>query len=89
VPVSPTIRSVHEARVPSNNAAGLKLLRQTEGKIEERGVSDAEGIYKVAQAYAILGDKVSALHMLQQSIGGGFFPLSLLRARSFATKSPR
>lgn len=37
-------------------------------------LSDAEGIYKVAQAYAVVGDKVSALHMLRHSIGGGFFP---------------
>ncbi len=56
-----------------DNARGLKLLQQTEDKIEERGVSDPEGIYKVAQAYAVLGDKVSALHMLRHSIGGGFF----------------
>ncbi len=56
-----------------DNAKGLKLLQQTEGKIEERGVSDAEGLYKVAQAYAVLGDKASALHMLRHSIGGGFF----------------
>jgi len=54
-------------------AHGLKLLQQTEEKIEERGVSDAEGMYKVAQAYAVLGDKASALHMLRHSIGGGFF----------------
>jgi TolB-like protein len=56
-----------------DNAGGLKLLGQTEIKMEERGVSDAEGIYKVAQAYAVLGDKASALHMLSHSIGGGFF----------------
>ncbi len=56
-----------------DNAAGIKLLQKTEDKIEERGVSDAEGIYKVAQAYAVLGDKTSALHMLRHSIGGGFF----------------
>jgi tetratricopeptide (TPR) repeat protein len=56
-----------------DNAGGLKLLRQTESKIEERGVSDAEGIYKVAQAYAVLGDKVSALHMLHLSVESGFF----------------
>jgi len=56
-----------------DNAHGLKLLKQTERRIEEQGVSDAEGIYKVAQAYALLGDKVSALHMLRHSIGGGFF----------------
>ena len=56
-----------------DNAGGLKLLQQTESKIEDRGVSDAEGIYKVAQAYAVLGDKVSALHMLRLSIERGFF----------------
>ena len=59
--------------IKHDNARGLKLLQQTEDKIEERGVSDPEGIYKVAQAYAVLGDKVSALHMLRHSIGGGFF----------------
>lgn len=36
-------------------------------------MSDAEGIYKLAQAFAVLGDKPSALHMLRHSIGGGFF----------------
>jgi len=56
-----------------NNAAGLKLLEQTESKIDERGVTDAEGIYKLAQAFAVLGDKASALHMLRHSVGGGFF----------------
>ncbi|MBZ5667959.1 MAG: tetratricopeptide repeat protein [Acidobacteriia bacterium] len=56
-----------------DDASGLKLLQQTETKMEERGVSDAEGMYKVAQAYAVLGDKTSALHMLRHSIGGGFF----------------
>jgi serine/threonine protein kinase/TolB-like protein len=59
--------------IKGDNAGGLALLRQTEGKIEEFGVSDAEGIYKVAQAYAVLGDKPAALHMLRHSIGGGFF----------------
>jgi tetratricopeptide (TPR) repeat protein len=59
--------------IKHDNAGGLKLLQQTEDKIEERGVTDPEGIYKVAQAYAVLGDKTSALHMLRHSIGGGFF----------------
>jgi hypothetical protein len=36
-------------------------------------VTDPEGIYKIAQAYAVWGDKASALHMLRHSIGGGFF----------------
>jgi eukaryotic-like serine/threonine-protein kinase len=59
--------------IKHDDAGGVKLLEQTESKIEERGVSDAEGMYKVAQAYAVLGDKTSALHMLRHSIGGGFF----------------
>jgi serine/threonine-protein kinase len=60
--------------IKHDDSAGLKLLQDTEAKIEERGVEDAEGIYKVAQAYAVLGNKASALHMLRHSIGGGFFP---------------
>jgi len=54
---------------------GLELLRKTESAIEDRGVSDAEGIYKIAQAYAALGDKPAALHMLSHAIEGGFFCL--------------
>jgi len=59
--------------IKHDNAHGLKLLRETEDRIEELGVTDPEGIYKIAQAYAVLGDKASALHMLRHSIGGGFF----------------
>ena len=51
----------------------MTLLRETEGKIEVRGVTDAEGIYKVGQAYGALGDKASALRLLRRSIEGGFF----------------
>jgi DNA-binding winged helix-turn-helix (wHTH) protein/TolB-like protein/Tfp pilus assembly protein PilF len=54
-------------------AKGLALLRETERRVEEQGVSDAEGIYKVAQSYAALGDKPAALRMLRRSIEGGFF----------------
>ncbi|MFZ0312638.1 MAG: protein kinase [Candidatus Korobacteraceae bacterium] len=59
--------------IKQDKARGVKLLKQTEDKIEERGVSDPEGMYKVAQAYAVLGDRAAALHMLRHSIGGGFF----------------
>jgi tetratricopeptide (TPR) repeat protein len=59
--------------ISGDKQRGLKLLQETENRIEERGVTDPEGIYKVAQAYAVLGDKTSALHMLKHSIGGGFF----------------
>jgi TolB-like protein/Flp pilus assembly protein TadD len=51
---------------------GLALLRDLEKKIEEHNVRDSEGVYKVAQAYAVLGDKVAALRVLRRSIDGGF-----------------
>jgi len=80
--------------INNDNTAGLALLRQTEEKIEKLGVSDAEGIYKVAQAYAVLGDRGSSLRMLRHSVEGGFFcypyfesdPLlnNLRREREFA-----
>lgn len=53
---------------------GLKILRVAENRIEARGVGDSEAIYKLAQAYAVLGDKTSALRMLKYSIDNGFFP---------------
>ncbi|MGA9978021.1 MAG: protein kinase, partial [Candidatus Sulfotelmatobacter sp.] len=59
--------------ISNDNTTGLTLLRQTEDKIEKLGVSDAEGIYKVAQAYAVLGDRASSRRMLQRSVEGGFF----------------
>lgn len=55
------------------NTRGLQILKETERKITERGVTDAEGLYKVAQAYAVLGDNASALRVLGESIRGGFF----------------
>jgi len=59
--------------IKHQNAEGVKFLKETERKIQESGVSDSEGLYKVAQAFAVLGDKISALHMLHHSIEGGFF----------------
>jgi eukaryotic-like serine/threonine-protein kinase len=52
---------------------GLDLLKQLEGKITERGVGDPEATYKIAQAYAVLGDKTSALRALRTSVESGFF----------------
>lgn len=59
--------------IKQKNTEGVKFLKVTESKIQESGVSDAELLYKVAQAYAVLGDKASALHMLHHSVEGGFF----------------
>ena len=53
---------------------GIELMRAAESKIQERGVGDSEAIYKIAEAYAVLGDKPSALRMLKHSIDNGFFP---------------
>jgi DNA-binding winged helix-turn-helix (wHTH) protein/TolB-like protein/Tfp pilus assembly protein PilF len=52
---------------------GLETLREMEDKVEQRGVGDPEAMYKIAQAYAVLGDKPSALRVLARSIGNGFF----------------
>jgi DNA-binding winged helix-turn-helix (wHTH) protein/TolB-like protein len=52
---------------------GLVLLNGLERKITERGVGDPEAMYKIAQAYAVLDDKTSALRALRMSIESGFF----------------
>jgi tetratricopeptide (TPR) repeat protein len=58
---------------------GLNLLKTTEAKMKERGVTDAEAMYKIAQAYALLGEPAAALRMLAQSIKGGFFCYSYIK----------
>ncbi len=57
-----------------NEAKGLEILRVAEGRIQTRGVGDSEAIYKLAQTYAVLGDKASAVRMLKYSVDNGFFP---------------
>jgi TolB-like protein/DNA-binding winged helix-turn-helix (wHTH) protein len=60
--------SIHQRR-----GEGLDLLTALERKIREKGVGDPEAAYKIAQAYAVLGDKSSALRMLATSVDSGFF----------------
>jgi DNA-binding winged helix-turn-helix (wHTH) protein/TolB-like protein len=55
------------------SAEGLQLLTGLERKIRDRGVGDPEAAYKIAQAYANLGDKTSALRVLRTSVESGFF----------------
>jgi tetratricopeptide (TPR) repeat protein len=64
--------------IKQQGAAGVEILRAAEKKIGERGVADPEAMYKLAEAYAALGDKQSALRMLRHSIESGFFPYSYL-----------
>lgn len=59
--------------ITGQHDAAVNLLRQTEAEMEARGVADPELKYKVAQAYAVLGDQAAALHMLQHTVEGGFF----------------
>jgi DNA-binding winged helix-turn-helix (wHTH) protein/TolB-like protein len=60
------------------SSEGLAVLLDVETKINERGVGDPEAAYKIAQADAILGDKVSALRVFKRSIDRGFFPYPYL-----------
>ena len=60
--------SIHQRK-----AEALDLLNGLEGKIRDQGVGDPEGTYKVAQAYAVLGDKISAMRALRMSVESGFF----------------
>jgi tetratricopeptide (TPR) repeat protein len=52
---------------------GLEIVQEIESTISARGAGDPEAIYKLAQAYTVLGDKRSALRVMRNSIEGGFF----------------
>ena len=60
--------SIHQ-----RNAEGRELLSELEKQIRERGVGDPEASYKIAQSYAVLGDKISAIRVLRTSVEAGFF----------------
>ena len=60
--------------VRHQESKGLEIMRAAENKIQAKGVGDSEAIYKLAQAYAVLGDRTSALRVLKHSIDHGFFP---------------
>ncbi|MFY9742228.1 MAG: winged helix-turn-helix domain-containing protein [Candidatus Sulfotelmatobacter sp.] len=60
--------SIHQRKTEA-----LNLLNGLERKIRVRGVGDPEGTYKIAQAYAVSGDKISAMRALRMSVESGFF----------------
>jgi DNA-binding winged helix-turn-helix (wHTH) protein/TolB-like protein len=66
--------------IEHRDADGLAILRALDKKIEERGVGDPEGTYKIAEAYSMLGDKPGALRALRSSVNGGFFSYPYLAA---------
>jgi DNA-binding winged helix-turn-helix (wHTH) protein/TolB-like protein/lipoprotein NlpI len=53
---------------------GHELLKSAEAKVTQRAVGDPEAVYKLAQAYAELGDSTSALHLFHYAVENGFFP---------------
>jgi DNA-binding winged helix-turn-helix (wHTH) protein/TolB-like protein len=57
---------------------GLAVLLDVETKIDQRAVKDPEAVYKIAQAYAMLGDTPSALRVFKRALDGGFFPYPYL-----------
>ena len=59
--------------IQHQESKGATILRVLETTINQRGVGDPEAMYKIAQAYAMLGDNSSALRVLRRSIDAGFF----------------
>jgi DNA-binding winged helix-turn-helix (wHTH) protein/TolB-like protein/tetratricopeptide (TPR) repeat protein len=59
--------------IAGRNREGLEVLKPVDAEIEKGGASDGEISYKVAQAFATLGDHASALRLLRRSIEQGFF----------------
>lgn len=59
--------------ISNRPAKGLTILHEAEDRVRARGVGDSEAIYKIAQAYTVLGDHASALRVLHSSIENGFF----------------
>lgn len=56
--------------IQGNSAAGLRYLSEVE---RDNPTSDGEMLYKMAQAYALLDDKSSALRALREAIGHNFY----------------
>ena len=66
--------------IGNNNRTALEIIRETEKRMQERDVRDSEAAYKIAQAYAVAGDKVSSFRVLRRSIETGFFPYPYFKA---------
>ena len=64
--------------IAQQRSEAISVLRTLESKVNSRGAYDPEAVYKIAQAYAVLGDKASALRVMRHSIENGFFPYPYL-----------
>jgi DNA-binding winged helix-turn-helix (wHTH) protein/TolB-like protein len=59
--------------IQHDNGGAAKMLHELEAEINDRGMVDPEATYKIAQAYATIGDKKSAVRWLRRTIEDGFF----------------
>ena len=59
--------------ISGDRNAAAHVLQLTELESIEREVSDAEALFRIAEAYAVLGDPAGAVRVLRRSIEGGFF----------------
>lgn len=59
--------------IANENDKANEILIKIEREIVEKKVSDGEGIYKVAQAFAILGESKKAIELFQLAIEKGFY----------------
>jgi TolB-like protein/lipoprotein NlpI len=59
--------------ISGDRNAAAHSLQLTELESTEREVSDAEALFRIAEAYAVLGDTGGAVRVLGRSIEGGFF----------------
>lgn len=66
----PKALSLH---IDKKSREGIELLKAAEARAEKGVVGDGEIAYKLAQAYAVLGDTQSALRSFRRSIEQGFF----------------
>lgn len=67
------IGKAYSLMISGENEAAKALLNKIEKEVIEKKVSDGEGIYKIAQAFAIAGDNEKALILFDLSVDKGFF----------------
>jgi DNA-binding winged helix-turn-helix (wHTH) protein/tetratricopeptide (TPR) repeat protein len=67
------IGKVFSLIISNENEKAKELLLKIESEIYHKKVSDGEGIYKVAQAFAVFGDKSKALKLFGLAVEKGFF----------------
>ncbi len=59
--------------IAGENDKAKEILLKIERQMFDKKVSDGEGIYKVAQAFAVLGEKSKALELFDLSVEKGFY----------------